>query len=180
MVTTNETRLKRFRTTKQSVLSAAVPSNYSIRRGKPTDSDCSRIALADAYDSLSAALRRHPKPSRRGLAAIRTHCPSPSAVGARAPTDDPVPADPHRPVLLGLALSFVAGLPGRRRHGKAGHRHPCLGLPKHPAHRPASFWASPFGCPSRHRLIGPPRPFTLGSERKLKPEYEMVGIAPGI
>ena len=110
MVTTNETRLKRFRTTKQSVLSAAVPSSYSIRRGKPTDSDCSRIALADAYDSLSTALRRHPKPSRRGLAAIRTHCPSPSAVGARAQTDDPVPADPQRPVLLGLALSFVARL----------------------------------------------------------------------
>ena len=32
MVTTNETRLMRFRTTKQSFLSAAVPSNYSIRQ----------------------------------------------------------------------------------------------------------------------------------------------------
>ena len=41
-----------------------VPSNYSIRRGKPTDSECSRIAFADAYDALSAALRRPPKPSR--------------------------------------------------------------------------------------------------------------------
>ena len=38
-------------------------------------------------------------------------------------TDDPAPADPDRPVLLGVALSFVAGLPGRRRHGQAGHRH---------------------------------------------------------
>lgn len=104
-------------------MTIVVPSNYSIRRGIPTDSECSRIAFADAYDSLSAALHRPPKPSRQGLAAIRTHCPSPSAVGARAQTDDPVPADPHRPVLLGLALSFVAGLPGRRGHRQAGHRH---------------------------------------------------------
>ncbi len=100
-----------------------VLSNYSIRRGKPTDSDCLRIAFADAYDSLSAALRHPPKPSRQGLAATRTHCPSPSAVGARAQTDGPVPADPHRSVLVGLALSFVARLLGRRRHRQAGHRY---------------------------------------------------------
>ena len=34
-------------------------------RGIPTDSECLRIALAYPYDSLSAALRRPPKPSRR-------------------------------------------------------------------------------------------------------------------
>ena len=30
------------------------------------------------------------------------------------------------------------------------------------------------------RWFGPPQPFTRGSERKPKPEYEMVGIEPGI
>ncbi len=43
---------------------AAVPSINSVRRRKPTDSECLRIASVDAYDPLSAALRRPPKPSR--------------------------------------------------------------------------------------------------------------------
>ncbi len=42
-----------------------VPSINSVRHRKPTDSECLRIALANAYDSLSAAFRRPPKPSRR-------------------------------------------------------------------------------------------------------------------
>ncbi len=42
-----------------------------------------------------------------------------------------------------------------------------------PAIKPKSVESTVGGC-------RPPQPFTRGSERKPKPEYEMVGIVPGI
>ncbi len=47
-----------------------VPSNYSVRRRNPTDSECLRIASVDAFDPLSLLLSAV-LPSLRDRAALQ-------------------------------------------------------------------------------------------------------------